>query len=89
MVVAFAFGRVGEYFVGLVDLFEFLFGGFVLGVQIGMMLPRQLTIGLSYLIVGSIALNAKHFVVVSELYRHQLSVKIPPLVLLKSALLPA
>ena len=44
-VVFFAFVRVAEDFVGLVDLFEFFLGRlFVLG-QIGMVLPREFAEG--------------------------------------------
>ena len=45
-----ALGRVGENFVGLLGLFEILFGFFISGISIRMMLHRQSTI--AFLDVG-------------------------------------
>ena len=44
---------IGEDLVGLVDQFEIIFGFFVAGIAIGMVLNRELAVGFFQLVVGS------------------------------------
>src|SRR5579871_2968179 len=50
LVVTAAFLRVGEDLVGFVNLLEFFFRGFVSGIDVGMMLPRELAVRVADLV---------------------------------------
>src|SRR5262249_35672012 len=64
--------RIGQDGVRLVDLFELLLGVFVAAVAIGMVLHRELSVGLLDLGLAGPAIDAEHLVVVAR-HRAQLS----------------
>jgi hypothetical protein len=65
LVVGRALPGIGENFVGFLRLLEALFGLGVIGVAIGMVLHRELAIGLLEVILGRIACDAEHLVIIS------------------------
>ena len=60
---------IAEHFVGLVDLLEFRFGRLVAGIDVGMVLPRQLPERLLDLLLGRGLGDAERRVVVLEIHR--------------------
>lgn len=67
-VVPFALVLIAERFVGLVDLFEFDFGFFLLrvaGVQVRMVLACEFAVRLLQLFVGRVLFNAENIVVIA------------------------
>ena len=58
LIVNLAFLGVAEDVVGFLNFFELLFGSFVAGIQIGMILTGQLAIGLANLVFLRVARNA-------------------------------
>ena len=65
LIVARLFIRVGQHLVGLVDLLELLLRALVAGILVGMVLHRQLPVGLLDLRVGGVFLDAEHLVIIS------------------------
>ena len=68
LVVGGAFAGVAEYFVGFLRLLEVLFRFWIIRIAVRMMLHRQLAIGLFEVLLGSIAIDPEHFVIVA--FRH-------------------
>ena len=64
LVVHLAFLGVGENVVRLLHLLELFFGGFIAGIQVGMILAGQFTIGLPYLLLGGLAGDAQQLVII-------------------------
>jgi hypothetical protein len=58
--------RVGEHFVGFVDGFEVIFGGGLIGGDVGMIFPGQLTVRALDLALGRRPRHAEDFVVISR-----------------------
>jgi hypothetical protein len=69
LVVGGALLGVGENLVGLLGLLEFLLRGLVVRGAVRMVLHRELPIGLLDLLVGGVAVDAEHRVVIA-LFRH-------------------
>jgi len=72
-VVLLAFLGVAEDLIGLVDLFEFFFRGFLFRrrrLQIGVILARQLPIGVLDRLLGRVAGHAEDLVVISKFDAH-------------------
>src|SRR5699024_9362723 len=65
LVVLLALGRIGEHRVGLADALELRFGRGVAGVGVGMVLPRQLPVGLLDLVLRRGGGDAQIGVIVS------------------------
>lgn len=65
LVVGRALAGIGQYFVGLIGLFEQLFRRFVIGITVRVMLHRQAAIGLLQVRVAGSTLNTQHFVIVT------------------------
>jgi len=63
-VVRGALVAVGEHFVGLFGLLEFLFGAFVVGVAVRVELHRELAIGLLDVLVAGVAIDPQYVVVI-------------------------
>ena len=70
LVVTLAFVRVGKNFVGFIDFFELVFGGFISWIDVGVILARKLSVCRFDLIRASGFGNAEDFIVVSKLDRH-------------------
>ena len=70
LVVHLALLRVAQDVVGFLDVLEALLGGLVPGVQVGMILARELPVGLADLVRGGLARNAQRFVIVVLGSRH-------------------
>src|SRR5207237_277900 len=68
LVVLPALVRIAEHFVRFVDLFELPFGRLVARVHVGMMLARQLPVGLLQFLVGRGLRDAERGVVVLEFH---------------------
>ena len=64
MVVGGAFLRVADRFVGFAEFLEFLLGGFVARVFIRVIFYREFAVGLFDVLVGGLAGDAEHFVVI-------------------------
>jgi len=58
LIVFLAFFFVGEDLVSLVYLLEFLFGRLVTGIDVGVVLARQLAVSLLYLALGGTTSDA-------------------------------
>src|SRR5690606_1546538 len=56
---------IGEHFVGLVGLLEFLFRRLVVRIAVGVVFHRQAAIGLLQLCLAGAALNPEHFVIIT------------------------
>jgi hypothetical protein len=56
LIVTLAFLRIRKNFIGLIDLFELLLGDPVPRVDVGVMLPSKLSIGLADLLVCRVSL---------------------------------
>ena len=69
-VVFLALGGIAEDFVSLVDFLEFLFGGFFVLGDVGVILARQLAESLFDFFVGSGARHTQDFVIIFKLHRH-------------------
>ena len=69
LIVFLALLAIADDFVGFVDLLELRFGGFVAGVDVGMVLARQLAEGLLDFLLTRIFCDAKRGVVVFEIHR--------------------
>jgi hypothetical protein len=76
-VVFFALVRVGENFVGLVDLLEFFLGLFFVLGDVGMKFPRELAEGFFDLLRGRGARHAEALVVIFKLNGHRLGENLP------------
>src|SRR5438067_2461104 len=73
LVVHLALLGVAEDVISLLDLFELLFGRFVAGIQVGVILSSQLAIGLADLVVfGSFGYTQKLVVIPLACGRHKL-----------------
>ena len=59
LIVHLALLRVAQDVVGFLDLLEALLGGFVAGIQVGMILARQLAVRLADIVVLGIARDAQ------------------------------
>ena len=55
---------VGKNFVGFLDLLKFFFGGFVAGIQVGMIFARQLAVGCADVLHRGFARHTQQFVVI-------------------------
>jgi hypothetical protein len=64
LIVSLALLGIREHFIRLVDFLEALFSGAIPGIQIRVMLPRELTVGLSDLVIRSIPLYTQSLVIV-------------------------
>ncbi len=64
LVVHLAFFSVGENVVGFLHLLELFFRGFIAGVQVGVVFPRELPVGLANLFLARLAGDAEHVVVI-------------------------
>src|SRR5262245_1316103 len=71
LIVAFAFFRIGEDFVGLTDLLELFFRRFVVGINVRMVFAREFAIRLLNLVRGRCARDAQSLVIVVKLYCHK------------------
>src|SRR5262249_58936880 len=68
LVVLLAFGGIAEHFIGFVDLLEARLGRLVARVDVGVMLPRQLPVGLLDFLLGRGLRHAERRVVVLEVH---------------------
>jgi hypothetical protein len=68
LVVFFALLRVADYLVGLVDFLELDFGVLVAGIDVRMMLPRELPIRTLDLRLSSATRNAKRLLLISKFH---------------------
>ena len=73
LVVAGLLIRVGEHLVGLVDLLELLLGLLVVRVQVRVVLPGHLLIGLFDLVLGRSLGDAQNLVVIAFLFCHRIT----------------
>src|SRR5205085_2834734 len=73
-IIFFALLLVRQHFVGFVDRFEFRLGLFIAGIDIRVILARQLTIRLLNLGSAGAALNPKGFIIVLVIHRASLLV---------------
>ncbi len=64
LIVYLALLRIAQDVVGFLDFLEPLFGGFIAGIQVGMILARQLAIRLANLVFFGVARHAEGFVVI-------------------------
>src|SRR4029077_15651664 len=55
---------VGENVVGFLNLLEFLFSGFIAGIQVRMIFAGKLSIGLANLFLSGLARHAQQFVII-------------------------
>src|SRR6202043_3084384 len=55
---------VGENVVGFLNLLEFLFGGFIAGIQVRMIFAGKLSIGLANLFLSGLARPTQQFVII-------------------------
>ena len=69
LVIGRAFLRLIQDLVSLAEFLEFLLGGFVARIFVGMMFDREFAIGLFDLLIARAARHAKDFVIVS--FRHR------------------
>src|SRR5205823_475133 len=69
LVVGSTFLRFGEDLVGFLGLLEIVLGSLVVRISVRMMLHRELPIGLLDLLIGSIAIDAQHRIVVALCHR--------------------
>src|ERR1019366_7928216 len=65
LVVGGAFLRVGEDLIGFAEFLEAFLGGMVALVFVGMIFDGQFAVGLFELLVGSVAGQAEHLVVIA------------------------
>ena len=56
--------RIAQDIVGFLDVFEAVFGGFIAGVEIGMIFARELPVGLADIVFRGGALYPERFIVV-------------------------
>src|SRR6185503_20358592 len=65
LVVGRALARVGQHLIGFLALLEFLLGLLVAGVAVRVVLHRHAAIGLLDLVLGGVAVDAQHRVIVA------------------------
>ena len=70
LVVHLALARLAEHVVSFLDVLEAIFRRFVAGVQIGVVLARQFTVGLTQFLGGGLFVEAERFVIVVLGRRH-------------------
>src|SRR5687768_4020035 len=81
LVIFLPFFGITQYFIGLIELLEFLVSFLVIWIKIGMMLSCEFAIGFFNIFLRCIFIDAQHFVIIDEL--HQIQVKIYPFELIK------
>src|SRR5262249_33975796 len=64
---------IAEYLVGFLNLFKLLFGLFVVGIQIRMVLAREFPVRFLNLVFLCGTGNSKDFVIIAKLNRHAVS----------------
>ena len=69
LVVALAFVGIRQNLIGFVYLFKFLFGGFISGIDVRVILARQLAVRCFDRALSGGFRNAEYFIVISKLYR--------------------
>ena len=62
LIVSRALAGIGQYFVGLIGLFELLFRRFIVGIAVRVMLHCQAAIGLLQLRLAGAALDTQNFI---------------------------
>ena len=65
LVILGTFLRIGEVFIGFVNLFKFFLCFFIAGVDIWMILPCQFAVGFFYFIITCCFFYPQHFIVIT------------------------
>ncbi len=74
------FVRIAQHIVRLSSLFEFLLRIFVVRVPVRMVLHRELTVGLLYVVGRSVFRDTQHLIIISFLcHNYCLIIGLPPL----------
>jgi hypothetical protein len=77
LVVFLPFFGIAEDFVGLVDLLELGFGGFIAGVDVGMVFAGELAVRLLQLLRGGRLRNTERRIVVLEVHIERFWIRVP------------
>src|SRR6185369_6432903 len=72
LVVYLTLFRVGQYVVGLREMFELFFRSFITGIEVGMIFTRKPAIHLANFFLSRGAFNAERFVIIFAL-THKIS----------------
>jgi hypothetical protein len=75
LIVTLAFLGIRQHCIGFIDLFELLLSYSIPGVDVGVIFPSKLAIGLADLVICCVSLYTEYFVIVFEPHRHSSALK--------------